>query len=183
MSLASGLRRFWWVGNPNEPSGRGLSREAVGAFVDTLPQFLVPLVAVTASWAIHATLDGAPRAARMVPDVICVVVALLAIVQIFVTSIALLRRIRGAPRATDSTPLEERAGITDVALQGVIIALMVAFVPAVQAFGFLLPSLVFIALVGILSGDKVLPALLLSAVIVATVLGGMSAAGFYYPLW
>lgn len=183
MSLTTDIRRM----SQGQSFSLGFSRpllseRAIREISGSLPQFLVPLVALGTSWAIYATLDGAPRAARMVPDVICVVVAVLALVQVLVTSIALFRRMRNATHV-EADSVEEPTSFADFALQGVVLALMIAFVPAVQAFGFLVPSLAFIALVGVLSGDKALYSIILSAAAVSIVFGGMSAAGFYYPLW
>lgn len=62
-------------------------------------------------------------------------------------------------------------------------AAMVVYVAAVSLTGFVLPSLLFLALGALICGDRAVPAMVLSVVTCGLVLGVMRAAGFYFPLW
>lgn len=129
--------------------------------------------------AFYRGLEGAPHSARLMSLWICAGLGLSGAVLLVKSLMA--RTGSGTWRLPDlRNPGRLESGL---ARQGAMFAAMVIYVAAVSFGGFVVPSLIFLALGALLCGDRPGPALVLAVLTCGIVLGVMHAAGFYFPLW
>jgi hypothetical protein len=137
-----------------------------------LTKLAFPLLICVFALGYRASIEEAPRAARLFPDGLLSILILGCVVQ--AARSIYLQWSKGEGEGPE---------LTLNAAQIMVLAAMVAFYPAVLLFGFGLPSLAFLFCVSLLCGATYRQALLVTIIAAAALYGFVRLSGFALPLY